>query len=121
MNELHRWMPGEKVTVFRGGIGRDEPAKVTTVKRALTRFVELADGTKWDPRSGKPYPYRQGYWGPCIRPWSPVHDEQIGAAKKLHAVEAWVFKMNAVGRCSRLAPDQIEALHEVISGIQVPK
>lgn len=56
---------GERVVVQRYGIA--EGIEFRTVRRAMKRFVELDDGSKWDPVSGCPYPWSGGYSNPTLR------------------------------------------------------
>jgi hypothetical protein len=51
---------GDKVTVIYDGGLRRGPQYMGTIKRLMSRFLELEDGTKW--AYGKPYPRTNPKW-----------------------------------------------------------
>jgi hypothetical protein len=75
--EKYEFKAGDKVTVLRNY----EPAQITKVKRVMKAFIELENGTKYQP-SGKglyPRPEYSGFhntsWN--VVPWTQAHSDTI--------------------------------------------
>ena len=64
------------------------------VTRVMARFVELADGTRWNAR-GHAYPRSDSWTQPHIEPWTEAHSEALRRQVAIHVIRA--AKLDAMG------------------------
>jgi len=106
MNKPKPFCVGDKVALFSRGWAAPEMHRVA---RVLKRFVELDDGSRWDPL-GRPYPRNSSYFQ-RISHWDKADE------RARYIADASMIARNIVERL-RERPPEMQGVRELVDQLQ---